>query len=101
MYSYFAAEMPDPYDATKSWSIEVEEEEGSCEGGQCAAAGGGAPPPPPQHPDALSEAASGAEQDLVNPLYMYDSCSFTEDGGFLINGADKLPACLHTVICPN
>ena len=77
-YSLFAAEMSDPYDATKSWSVnegdvEVDTDNGGSILGKAA-----------------TESENGQLRDpfdkYMNPQYMYDNCAFTEEGAILING---------------
>lgn len=78
---YFAAEMPDPYDSSKAWSVKVESEdgEGTCESGQCDSTGEGAE-------GRASPGLTDPESQAINPLYPYDNCHYTEEGSLAING---------------
>lgn len=76
--------MSDPYDVTKSWSVNVDKDDGICEGGQCPNADAAVAASPERQAQKAETLETNAQ--MINPLYPYDNCLFTEEGAISING---------------
>ncbi len=96
--------MRDPYDSSKSWTVEQESHK-ICEGGDCKnpdptatsiteafgdASEAGAATLSSSVASALKSEQERMESN-VDELYAYDNCYETMDGGFAINGAEGGP----------
>lgn len=83
-HSYFATNLQDPYDFSKSWSIEGEEQ-------RLAATLGyhGDPDAADTEGSAAAAAAAAAGGMVTNELYVYDNCVLAADGKPVVNGACK------------
>lgn len=84
--SYFA-NLHDPYDDSKSWSIEADQQ---CENGHCIEA-------VPQDSLDPFNSAGFTPATPVDTLYAYDSCAQAADGSYVINGTSDCPLEIHGI----
>ena len=95
--------MSDPYDATKSWSVNVESESGNkdeeeevCENGQCSKSQGkDGSAAEVKVNDQRRTTDDLVDMDALNPLYIYDNCALNEDGDVHINGGGSESFAIH------